>query len=49
MGLEADQPDNDRVSSDQVFLIGRSGCDRSDQGNVAQTALEEADSRVVSD
>ena len=32
VGLEADQPDRDRVSSDQGFLIGRSGCDRSDQG-----------------
>ena len=25
MGLEADQPDRDRVSSDQGLLIGRSG------------------------
>ena len=32
VGLEADQPDRDRVSSDQV--ISRSGCDRSDQGHV---------------
>ena len=32
VGLEADQPDRDRVSSDQGFLIGRSGHDRSDQG-----------------
>ena len=34
VGLEADQPDRDRVSSDQGFLIGRSGCDRSDQGQL---------------
>ena len=34
VGLEADQPDCDRVSSDQGFLIGRSGCDRSDQGQL---------------
>ena len=33
-GLEADQPDRDRVSSDQGFLIGRSGRDRSDQGQL---------------
>ena len=32
VGLEADQPDRDPVSSDHGFLIGRSGCDRSDQG-----------------
>ena len=31
VGLEADQPDSDRGSSDQGLLIGRSGCDRSDQ------------------
>ena len=34
VGLEADQPDRDRVSSDQGFLIGRSGHDRSDQGQL---------------
>ena len=34
VGLEADQPDRDRVSSDQGFLIGLSGCDRSDQGQL---------------
>ena len=36
VGLEADQPDRDRVSSDQGFLIGRSGCDQSDQGQPRQ-------------
>ena len=30
VGLEADQPDCDRVSSDQGFQIGQSGCDQSD-------------------
>ena len=35
VGLAADQPDRDRVSSDQGFLIGRSGCDRSDQGQLS--------------
>ena len=35
VGLEADQADRDRVSSDQGFLIGRSGCDRSDQGQLS--------------
>ena len=34
VGLEADQPDRDWVSSDQGFLIGQSGCDRSDQGRL---------------
>ena len=34
VGLEADQPDCDRVSTDQGFLIGRSRCDRSDQGQL---------------
>ena len=28
VGLEADQRDCDRVSSDQGFLIGRSGCEK---------------------
>ena len=31
VGLEADQPDHDRISSDQGFLIGRSG----DQGQLS--------------
>ena len=35
MGLEADQPDRDRVGSDQGFQMGRSGCDRSDQGQLS--------------
>ena len=35
VGLEADQIDHDRVSSDQGFLIGRSGWDRSDQGQLS--------------
>ena len=35
VGLEADQHDRDRVSSDQGFLIGRLGCDRSDQGQLS--------------
>ena len=35
VGLEADQPDRDLVSSDQGFLIGRSGCDRSDHGHLS--------------
>ena len=40
VGLEADQPDCDRVSSDQGFLIGRSGCDRSDQGQLRSRIME---------
>ena len=35
VGLEADQPGRDRVSSDQGFLIGRSGCDWSAQGQLS--------------
>ena len=35
VGLEADQPDRDRVSSDHGFLIGRSGGDRSDQAQLS--------------
>ena len=35
VGLEADQPDRDRVSSDQGFFIGRSGCEWSDQGKLS--------------
>ena len=34
LGLEADQPDRGRVSSDWGFLIGRSGRDRSEQGQL---------------
>ena len=34
VGLKADQPDRDRVSSDLGFLIVRSGCDPSDQGQL---------------
>ena len=34
VGLEADQPDRDRVSSDRGFLVGQSGCDQSDQGHL---------------
>ena len=41
VGLEACQPDRDRVSSDQGFLIGRSGCDRSDQGQLRRVRLGE--------
>ena len=40
VGVEADQPDRDRVSSDQGFLIGRSGCDRSDQGQLRERERE---------
>ena len=39
LGLDADQPDRDRVSSDQGFLIGQSGCDRSDQGKLSVAIL----------
>ena len=39
VGLEADQPDRGRVSSDRGFLIGRSGCDRSDQGQLSLQKL----------
>ena len=38
VGLEADQPGRDRVSSDQGFLFGRSGCDQSDQGQLRPRA-----------
>ena len=34
VGLEAVQPDRDRVSSDQGFLIGRSGRNRAEQGQL---------------
>ena len=34
------QPDCGRVSSDQGFLIGRSGCDRSDQGQLRSRIME---------
>ena len=34
VGLEADQPDGDRVSSGHRVLVVRSGCDQSDQGRL---------------
>ena len=37
--LEADQHDRDRVSSDQGFLIGRSGHDQSDRGQPSSQFL----------
>ena len=36
-GLEADQHDRDRVSSDQGVPDQQSGCDRSDQGQPSNT------------
>ena len=43
MGLEVDQPDRDRVGSDEGLLIGLSGCDRSDQGQPSSNPTAQLD------
>ena len=41
MGLESDLPGRDQVSSDHGLLIGRSGCDRSDPGQLRSILVDD--------
>ena len=41
VGFESDLPDRDQVNSDQGLVIGRSGCDRSDPGQLRSILVDD--------